>query len=231
MVSVSLCTRLDIDTGLLLTAAAVAGNEPIFGSIGQDATEERARIVNAFTRAAVEQGYARTSIEDVARRAGLPVEVFGSHFASKEHCLTAAYDAFFERLFSHVADSVGARREWPAKVHAAVAAALEFIAEASGHARLFLVEALSDGPGVLERYFAFVEQFAAELARGRRYCPRARDLPPATEEILVGGALSKVRACLLAEDVSALPQLGPEVVETLLSPYLGLSEARRVVAG
>lgn len=192
--------------------------------------EQRALLIDAFTRVAAERGYAQTTAEEVTRRAGLPDDAFAAHFPSIRHCLTAAYDAFLARLAAQMGEAVDGEAEWPAQVRAAVAAGIEFLLETASRARVFAVEAVVVGPPLLERYVASVETAARLLRQGRKRYPRAVALPPVAESVLVGGICFRIRALLLAEEGARLPELEEEFVELLLRPYLGEREARRQAA-
>jgi hypothetical protein len=48
---------------------------------------------------------------------------------------------------------------------------------------------------------------------------------------MVGGFLGIIGGRVLAGGGSTLSELEPELVQLLLTPYIGLSEARRIAAG
>jgi AcrR family transcriptional regulator len=190
--------------------------------------QQRERLIDAFTKTAAERGYARTDAAVVTAEAGLPHEAFFDHFPDVPRCLAASYDAYFDRLMAHIEDACYAEREWPKRVKAAVGASLEYVGETASRARLFSVEAIGAGPALLERRFASTTHLAARLEHVRAHCPQAAALPAATEWVLVAGAHSRVTAHLLAEEAAMLPELEPQLVELLLSPYLGEHEARKL---
>jgi len=189
--------------------------------------EERDRLINAFTRLAAEQGYSKTSIDEVSASAGLPPTSFFEYFDSKAQLLEAAHDAFFERLAEQAKDACRGEETWPAGVKAAVTATFEFLLETASRARLFMVEASAGGVPLFERKLALTRRFADLLEEGRTRVLPPADLPASTEWILVGGALARISEVLLAEEPGALVDLEPEVVELILMPYVGPEEARR----
>lgn len=191
------------------------------------AGEQRERIVAAIAKAASEHGYAKLTIDQVLRYAGVPRSTFEAHFESKEQGLIAAQDAFFDRLRLDVAGACDSPADWPLKVRAALRAILSSLVEANNLARVFAVEATAS-LAAAERQFAALDQFAALLRDGRRRYPHAASLPDATERALVGGIASIVSGHLLMEDPQAIPALEEELVELVLMPYLGEIEARRV---
>ncbi len=191
---------------------------------------QRERLVAAFAKAASEHGYARLEVEQVLRYAGVPRATFDEHFASKEQGLVAAQDAFFDRLWLDVLHACEGSGDWPAKVRAALGAVLASLVEASNLARVFAIEASAASMAAAERHFAALDQFAVLLRDGRRHYPIAESLPDATERALVGGVASIVSGHLLMEDLCAVPSLESELVELVLIPYLGVSEARRAAS-
>jgi AcrR family transcriptional regulator len=194
-------------------------------------TGERARLIKAFSKAAAEHGYRSLTVDHVTRHAGLSRERFEAHFASRELGLIAAQDAFLDRLWSEVTLACAAAEEWPSGVRLGLGAVLGVLVEASPLARVFMVEATAASIAAAERQYAFLGRFADLLREGRERYPRAASMPEATERILIGGAASIVCECLLVEEPGTLPSLEPELVATLLTPYLGEEEALRVAPG
>jgi AcrR family transcriptional regulator len=179
-------------------------------------------------RTAPELGYGNTTVAEVATAAGMPSEAFYEHFSSKHQVLSAAYDAFVDRMFDEVEQASRADEEWPLRVKQGVAATLGFIAETATRARFFAVEAPAAGPVMLDRYIVAAARVVLLLRSGRERYPKAADLPEMTEQILVFGIACLISSALLTEEPTRLPSLEQEVVEILLTPYLGREEARRI---
>jgi AcrR family transcriptional regulator len=203
--------------------------ESTAGSAPEDRGAQRERLIDAFTRTASERGYAQTTVGDVAALAGLPADSFYEHFSDKHQCLSAAFDLFIERMVEEARQAAG-DDEWPLRVKEAVAAGLSFVAETSTRARFFAVDAPAAGPVILERHVAAMARIVFLLRSGREHYPRAADLPDLTEQVLVGGAACLVSSALLSEEHTRLPSLESELVELILTPYLGREEAQRVAA-
>jgi hypothetical protein len=107
---------------------------------------------------------------------------------------------------------------------------VDSLVEGSAIARVFAIEAPGASLAVAERQFSALDQLAGLLSRGRRIYARAATLPASTERALIGGTVSIVSEHLLAEDPQAIPRLRVQLIELLLSPYLGEDEARRIAA-
>lgn len=195
------------------------------------AEAERSRFIAAFGKAASEHGCRDLTVEQVARYAGTSRDRIELHFASKEEGLVAAQDAFLNRLWLDVLDACETAGEWPTRVRAALRSVIFSLAEASTLARVFTIEVTAANFAAAERQFAVLDGFARLLRDGRRLYPDASDLPAATERALVGGIASIISGHLLAEEPRALAALEPELVEIVLVPFVGLSQAKKVAQG
>jgi hypothetical protein len=130
------------------------------------------------------------------------------------------------RLLTRLESACASQPEWPQGVAAAIRASFEFIAERPDEARLLTVEALAAGEGA--RYEQMVSGFATLLLRGRALCPGAAELPSIHESATAGAVVSLVRRHLMRGSADEMPWLAPDVIEFVLSPYLGIGDARLV---
>jgi AcrR family transcriptional regulator len=192
--------------------------------------DHRSRLVAAFSKATGEHGYAHVDIDVVVRYAGLCAADFDKQFAGTEQALLAAQEAFLGRLWLDIESACEGAGAWPEKVRDSVIAVTQSLVETSGVGRVFAIEAPGASLAAAERQFAALNRLAARLRSGRKFYPRAADLPETTERVLLGGTVSIVCEHLLAEDPQAIPRLRSQLVELLLSPYVGDEEARRLAA-
>ncbi len=191
---------------------------------------QRQRLLAGVAKALAEHGYARATVEHVVENAGTSRKTFYEFFDDKEGCLLAAYDAASERLWKVGSDATAAAREWPDRVHAAIATALKFFAAEPFTARLFTLEARASGAAMSARQHADMERAATLLRSGRDGRPVAARLPDATEAALVDNVAAIVGAHILSGATDLLPGLTTQLVEYVLAPYLGTEEARAVAA-
>jgi AcrR family transcriptional regulator len=185
-------------------------------------------LVDAMTRAASECSYESLDIEQIARYAGLSADEFYCHFPNKDQCLLAAYDRFLERMNEHIDDACEGVSGWPERVKLAIEAAFDFITELDGVARVFAVDAVRTGAPGIERRRASIDRAAEELKEGRRLYPATAKYPKTMERTLIAGLVLTVASHLLAENAEDLPDLEPEAVELVLTPYIGSQRARRL---
>lgn len=194
---------------------------------GEVEADQRRRMLAAMAGALTAQGYARLTVDDVLERAGVSRRTFYEQFEDKEACVFAAYEDAERRVWAVAAEAVmGAPDdEWPARVHAALAAVLDFVAAEPDTARLFTLEARAVGPEMAARHGAVLDRAAALLRAGngkaaaRRDRPNVVVLPDSTERTLVDNVAALVGSYVLSGATELLPSLEPQLGEHLLTPY------------
>lgn len=194
----------------------------------QVAAHQRERIVAGLAEAVAAQGYNAVTIAQIAKSARVSKRAFYEHFEGKEECFLAA----FEIVIAHLRDLIEAAIEpipdWPHRVVAGLRALLDFLAEDPELARLFLVDSVTAGPAVAERFREQIDTFVPLLQPGRAERDNPRPLPDSTEESLIGALVSTLSRSLAFGDVAALPDLLPDLIEFVLMPYVGPAEAHRL---
>jgi hypothetical protein len=138
------------------------------------------------------------------------------------------FESAFARLQIALLESCDDSRDWPRNVAAAVRAGLEFAAADPDAAATLTTEAMARGAGGIDRYERLVAYLREQLAPGRRQLPEDEQLPTVIEHALASGVLMLVAQRVDRGRMDELPGLAPEVVQFVLTPYLGSSEARRL---
>jgi AcrR family transcriptional regulator len=184
---------------------------------------QRGRILDALVTCVGEQGYPGTRVTDLIARSGVSRKTFYEHFADKEECFLAAYDASVELLMGGVAAAYEAEREWTAAIRGALAAFLGFLAEHPHLTRLCIVDVHAVGTRGLARRDAAVRRFYYLLDAGRADAPRA--LPGLTAEAVTGGMYEIVYGRVLRDAIAELPSLLPELMYWAMMPFLGHAAA------
>jgi hypothetical protein len=118
--------------------------------------------------------------------------------------------------------------DWPAKVAAAICAALEFAADEQVGANVLTVESLALGNGDLAHQRGPVDRLAQLLAAGREENPEGETLPGLLEEALAGAILMLIVQRVEVGHAKTLPALAPDAIEFALTPYIGRDRARDV---
>lgn len=194
------------------------------------AHNQRERLIAGIAEAIAEKGYAGTTIAHITRHAAVSRRTFYEHFASKDECFVAAYDTVMAELRERVAHAFEEASDWPHAVRGGIAAMLHFLAVEPHLARLCMVEALAAGPVVVERYDAAIQSFVPYFRGGRegRSPEVLSRLSPTTEEALIGGMMSLISRRTIAGKATELEGLLPDLVEFVLTPYLGSDEAAKI---
>ncbi len=196
----------------------------------QVAESQRERLLAAVAHTAAERGYRATTITEIVKAASVSSRVFYEHFASKEECFLAAFDAVCAHLEGLIAEAVKPISDWPQQVIAALRAALRFLADNPDLARLCLLEPVTATPAIATRFRETVLAAIPLLEAGRAERPEnGKSLPQSTEDSLLGGLISLTTRSILAESES-LEALLPDLVDFVLSPYLGPGAAKKLAA-
>ena len=121
--------------------------------------------------------------------------------------------------------------EWAERVRAGIVALLDLLAAEPPLAAILLAEGLRVGRGIYDRYQAVVESFVPLLRDGAPPAPEGGEVPPATDEAVVGGIASLLSRRTIAGEAAGLAELAPDVLEFALTPHLGTEAARRIISG
>jgi AcrR family transcriptional regulator len=184
----------------------------------------RERLVLGMVAAVAERGYAATTITDVVRHARVSRRTFYEHFADKEACFLAAYDAVSDGVLAQIAAVAPPDAGWEAHIIAGVHAYLHALAEQPAIARVFTVDILSAGAAalarrreVLRRFAAHVQgQVAAAIEAGAPVAP----LADTTALALVGAIHELVLAALEDDRGASLPDLEDDVAAVVSAVLL-----------
>jgi AcrR family transcriptional regulator len=190
-----------------------------------DAMSVRDRLIWSMPRAVAELGRDRVTAADVAVRAGVPTAFFHDEFASVDECLLAAYDRVVDLLVSYVEQAYGRGEDWPASVRLGLEAFLQALAAEPEVVRMATVEVPTTGADAQALYRRAVGRFQRFFREGRRHAPRGHELPEDVELMAVGGAEAIIVDEVVADRVSRLPRMLPEILFALLVPYLGPTRA------
>jgi AcrR family transcriptional regulator len=170
------------------------------------ARNQRERLVAAMAEVCAERGYADTSVERVAKQAGVSSVTFYKQFAGKRDCMLAAHRQLLGRLLEAIdqasEEGTGARdrNRGGAKLHATLHATLAIFAGDPPSARLLTVEILAAGPEGVKRHDAMVAAFAERLGTGW---------------VRAAGLLALVGKHVVAGEADCLPQLEDELTAML----------------
>lgn len=171
-------------------------------------------MLTAMAESMRDEGYARTSVAEVIRRAGVSRETFYQQFRSKEDCFVQALDTATEQL-AHLLEH--ARRptdDSPEDTFRRLLRRyLQLLAEHAAFARLFLVEVYAAGPVAMARRAEWQRWFAdavSEIFRAR--AEGGADERRFDCEAWVAATAHLVTVRLVADDLNGLRALEEPLV-------------------
>ena len=192
------------------------------------AENQRSRLLAATARTLARRGYTALVVEDIIKEAGVSRTTFYANFENKHDCVRIAHEEVFTRLTSHIYRACASRLDWPRRVAAAVRAGIDFAAESPEEARLLLFESLGADPQLAAHVLASNDHLVGLLRGGREHSAQAMALPDLTERALIGAITSIAGNRLMQGQIDRLRDLEPELVQLMLTPYVGAEEARRI---
>jgi len=189
------------------------------------AQHQRERIFRGLAEAVTERGYAETTVADIVKHARVARNTFYANFSSKQDCFLATFEFASGELISELSQAGEGAAGVPDRVRAGVDAFLAYVESEPAFAHLILIDVLSAGPEAMSGFEESVAAAARLLRPARELTGTTTPLPDATEETIIGGVVWIVSQRLGAKP-KKLTGLAPELVEFMLTPYLGPVKAR-----
>lgn len=183
------------------------------------------RILWATVRLVAEKGFESVTVFDVIERADVSRTAFNELFESKDECLFAAYEKVLHALVAYVARAFEGDGPWPLKIRRAMQACLEACSAEPEVARMTTVDVPAARPEAQRRYRNALERLVPLFIEGREYAANEVHLPPDLERMAVGGAETIIFDEVVAGRAEELPSRLPDVLFTVLAPYIGPEEA------
>ncbi|MFL5834793.1 MAG: TetR/AcrR family transcriptional regulator [Solirubrobacterales bacterium] len=170
----------------------------------------------------VEKGYEGTTVEDVARRAGIPTEEFDNRFEGLEHCALDSFERNIANFERRVGIAFNSHSDWPSALRAAAYATADWMQENPLVVSFGMVDVLKL-PGEMgrvrrEETFAFCSRM---IDRGRQVAPDPEAIPDAAPTFAIG-AITQLLTHRLQEGAEVEPrEVIPEMMSRVVSIYLG----------
>jgi len=196
-------------------------------SPSHSAADHRQRLIDAMAASIAEKGYRETTVADVVRIARTSRRTFYEHFADREACFLALFDATNDAMMQHIAASVRPDDPLEDQVDSALDAYLVAVLTQPALYRSFVRELPGLGQPGAERQLAVTLRFAELLVglveSGRREQPEvhARPLSLDTAIIIVGG-LRELAVITLQQgrDLRDMRVAAGEVIKAILTGTL-----------
>ncbi len=189
-------------------------------------TSQRDRLLDSMAEACAEKRYAEVSVADIVSRARVSRSTFYEIFPDKEACFLAAYDAILGRFVTEVIKACSdPELTWVEQIEFGIEASLGFLAAEPAFARMCIVDMFSAGPSALERYLSAVRLIASFVDGGRSQMPDREQVPESVALMTISGAAVVIRAEIVNERTQELPGVGPDLLYSILVPYMDREEA------
>jgi len=190
---------------------------------------QRARLFAAAAAVFARAGYADATAEAIAREAGMSKATFYEHFANKEECIIALFDAAVQTLLHNMREAVAqhADADPETRVRTTLDSFLGTLAHYPEESQTLLVEIVGAGPRAMERRDRALDAVATyidELNRVDAERGRSPRLPSFSDAYAITGAVVELASRQIRTGVPGdIRELEP-VVERLILGLLAAGE-------
>jgi AcrR family transcriptional regulator len=191
---------------------------------------ERERICAALVETVAERGYAATSVDHVAERAGADHETFDRHFGSLEDCFRAAWEGIDEELRRRMAAAYGRRGDWQDRLRQALSAGLDYLASDEGRARVYVAEVTYVSEAMRDRQRDALDRLSSTVDQGRAARQEPGKTPAGIAEAVSGAIWHRVQQLVQTGRGEELPQEVPRFMYIAVLPYRGTVAAEAELA-
>jgi AcrR family transcriptional regulator len=178
-------------------------------------------LVAAMTTVAAAKGYARTTVVDVVAEAGVAKPTFYEHFADKQSCLIAAYDAAIEAMMGTAIGALAADGKPAERIEFGVSALLNFVVEHEAQARIALIEIIGAGPEAVAHmkstHARLADMYVAMREDVRESWPEYPSLTRIQGLAVVGAVTEPISAVLITDGAEAVAALTPDLVQMVMA--------------
>src|ERR1700759_2858431 len=194
------------------------------GALAAEPAGHRERLIAARASSIEEKGYRDPTVADVVRIARTSRRNFYEHFADRDACFLALFDATNEAMMREIADAVQPDRPLDEQVDRAVDAYIDNGAATPALYRSFVRELPGLGQAGADRGLGplgrFAEMLVGFVASGREAHPEL-DLRPLTMDtaIIIVGGLRELLVIALqrGRDMRELRTSAGETIKAILS--------------
>jgi AcrR family transcriptional regulator len=186
------------------------------------------QIQLAAVRVVAAKGYQQASVRDICAEANISTRSFHEHFSSKQEAVFSGVEAGVDHVMGFCQEVYKRSPSWPDAIWDGMHAYAEWVTHEPAFARTGIVELLSAGPSAHELMQSLMDAFSIFLQPGYELLePSAAgslDLPVTQRffELLY----LHITQC----SVETIPTIIPEMVRTLLTPFMGPQATEAFIA-
>lgn len=194
-----------------------------------ESSDHAERALRAFEALLAGQPYGETTMEQVAKRAGMSVRTLYANFTGRDELMLAAIDSAGAQAAAAALPAYRRGASPPEGIRAALTALLGLLASRPNLAHLLIVAAYEGGAPALQRRSEALRPLEGMLTRAApSQLPVSRVL---LSEALLGGLLWLARRRMAEAGPSALLGLAPICTYIALTPSLGAEQATAAAEG
>ena len=186
---------------------------------------QRRRLLAAALDAVADVGYARTTVQQITRRAKVSRKTFYEVFADCEDCFLALLDQTLSEAGLLARRAYESESSWRDGIRSALAQLLAFMQGDPRVSLLFLVESLAAGGRVSQRRTQVLQRLASVIDEGRHTTSVNHQPPQLTAEAVVGGVFALLHTRVIQERKEPLTDLLGPLMSIITLPYLGPTAA------
>lgn len=194
---------------------------------GKGEPSARERIVRALTELCSERGFRGFDLEAVLARAGLEESAFYRHFADLEDCFCEVMQECAFEILSRSWSVYAAEQGWANQIRAVAYQSLRFVQEDPPRSQTILVEAEWAGERARLIHDQAVEALSSFIDLGRGELADPDSISPTTADAIGGALVSQIRAMVERREYDSFTALMPEMMYSVVLPYLGTEAALR----
>ena len=185
------------------------------------ASHQRGRLIGATLEACARHGWATTTVEELVALAGVSKTSFYEHFANKDECFLASFEAVVEAASAQIGEAYRGRRGLRGRLSAGMESFAEIVAERPGAAQLVVIESLGLGAAAVPQRDAAAELFETMF---RQSFEEAHG-PGAVDELTVRALVGGVRRVVYRELRAGRPEGLRRHADALAEWAMGYAEA------
>jgi AcrR family transcriptional regulator len=186
------------------------------------------QIQAAAVRVVARKGYGTATVRDICAEAHISARSFHEHFASKQEAVFSGVEAGVDRVMGFGQQIYRSSPSWPDAVWDGMHAYVEWTQNEPAFTRTGVVELLSAGPAAIELTQSLMDAFTIFLQPGYELLdPSAVGSldQPVTQRFFEILYLRITR-----HSVEAIPAILPELIRTILTPFMGPAATEEFIA-
>ncbi len=184
-------------------------------------TLTRDRLNRALIDLCFERGYAKLTVEDLCRRAGLERVDYERDYADREDCFRAVFERELDLLLADFAAALAVASGWRQRLRAVAYAFHRWLVADSARTHLMVTEIRAAGERAQLIQWRGIQRMIDLLDEGRTQAEDPDGLSRATAESLAGGMLTQLYAAVGKGQFRPEAELVPELMYAAVLPYLG----------